>query len=140
MESGKVMIVDDETDYLATLIKRLKMREVDVTGCQSGWEAMEFIKTHAVDVVVSEVKLADMDGIQILRQIKKHSPLIEVIMLAGYANLEVAIQGMELGAFDFLLKPVEIDELLYKIQDAYKKKALQDLRIKKKAETFGKTQ
>ena len=63
-----------------------------------------------------------MDGIETLREIKARHPLVEVIMLTGHASVEVAIEGMELGAFDYLMKPVEFDELLYKIQDAHKKK------------------
>ena len=63
-----------------------------------------------------------MDGIETLRRIKEVAPLVEVIMLTGHANVEVAIKGMELGAFDYLMKPVDIDDLLYKLQDAYKKK------------------
>jgi DNA-binding NtrC family response regulator len=75
-----------------------------------------------------------MDGIQTLREIKGRYPLIEVIMLTGHANVEVAIEGMELGAFDYLMKPMDIDELLFKIQDAYKKKSVQEDRIRKKEE------
>jgi DNA-binding NtrC family response regulator len=83
-----------------------------------------------VDVIVLDVRMPGMDGIQTLREIKKRYPLVEVIMLTGHASLEVAIEGMELGAFDYLMKPVDIDELLYKIQDAYKKKLIQIEKIK----------
>jgi DNA-binding NtrC family response regulator len=71
---------------------------------------------------VLDVKMPDMDGIETLREIKRLRPTVEVIMLTGHANVEVAIQGMELGAFDYLMKPMDIDELLYKLQDAYKKR------------------
>jgi len=67
-----------------------------------------------------------IDGIETLKEIKKQFPLIEVIMLTGHANVEVAVQGMELGAFDYLMKPMDIDELLYKIEDAYKSKRIQE--------------
>jgi DNA-binding NtrC family response regulator len=67
--------------------------------------------------------MPDMDGIETLKEIKKLRPSVEVIMLTGHASVEVAIQGMELGAFDYLMKPMDIDELLYKLQDAYKKKS-----------------
>ena len=70
-----------------------------------------------------------MNGIQTLRTIKERYPLTEVIMLTGHANVEVAIEGMELGAFDYLMKPMAIDDLLYKIEDAFKKKSLQEKRI-----------
>ena len=71
---------------------------------------------HLVDVIVLDVKMPDMDGIETLKEIKKLRPSVEVIMLTGHANVEVAIQGMELGAFDYLMKPMDIDELLYKLR------------------------
>jgi len=77
--------------------------------------------------VVLDVKMPGMDGMEALRQIKSTSPDVEVIMLTGHANMEAAMQGMELGAFDYLMKPMDIDELLYKLQDAYKKKTLREL-------------
>jgi DNA-binding NtrC family response regulator len=89
-----------------------------------------------VDVVVLDVKMPGMDGIQTLKAIKSMDPLVEVIMLTGHASVEVAIQGMELGAFDYLMKPMDIDELLYKVQDAYKKKALQEKRIQRRKEVI----
>ncbi|MBN1849747.1 MAG: response regulator [Deltaproteobacteria bacterium] len=125
----KVLIADDETDYLDTLVKRMRKRNVDITGVQSGEAALEWLARGVADVVVLDVKMPGMDGIQTLREIKKRYPLVEVIMLTGHANIEVAIEGMELGAFDYLMKPMEIDELLYKIQDAYKKKVIHKKKI-----------
>jgi len=78
-----------------------------------------------------------MDGIEAIRQIKKRHPLVEVIMLTGHASLEASIEGMELGAFDYLLKPAAIDELVYRIQDAHKKKVLQEKKIAALKETAG---
>jgi DNA-binding NtrC family response regulator len=92
------------------------------------------IDQEPVDVVVLDVKMPDMGGIEVLREIKNRHPLVEVIMLTGHASLEVAIQGMEAGAFDYLMKPVSMDELLYKLQDAYKKKSIQDEKIRRMAE------
>jgi len=88
------------------------------------------LQQAVVDVVVLDVKMPGMDGIETLREIKKRFPLVEVIMLTGHASLEVAIQGMELGAFDYLMKPTDIDELLYKVQDAFKKKVLHEGQVK----------
>jgi DNA-binding NtrC family response regulator len=116
------MLVDDETEFLETLVKRLKKRNLDVCSASSGREALEILKNEPVDVMVLDLKMPDMDGIETLRHVKKLRPTVEVIMLTGHANVEVAIQGMELGAFDYLMKPMDIDELLYKLQDAYKKK------------------
>jgi len=132
MNRFKVLFVDDEIDFLETLLKRMKKRGVDVTGVGSGEQALSFLDTNQVDVVVLDVRMPGMDGIETLREIKRRHPLIEVIMLTGHANLEVAIEGMELGAFDYLMKPMDIDELLYKVEDAYKKKSLHEQKIRKK--------
>jgi DNA-binding NtrC family response regulator len=118
----RVMLVDDETEFLETLVKRLQKRKLDVVSASSGAEALRILEEKPLDVVVLDVKMPDMDGIETLKAIKTIRPSVEVIMLTGHASVEVAIQGMELGAFDYLMKPMEIDELLYKLQDAYKKK------------------
>ena len=105
------------------------MRQLHVHGVYNGVDALKHVDQNAVDVVVLDVRMPGMDGIQTLREIKARHPLIEVIMLTGHANVEVAIEGMKLGAFDYLMKPIEIDQLLYKLQDAYQKKAIQDKKI-----------
>lgn len=130
MDRLNLLLVDDEEDFLETLLKRMKKRRVNVTGVKSGEEALERLDQDPADVVVLDVKMPGMDGIQALREIKRRYPLVEVIMLTGHANVEVAIQGMELGAFDYLMKPMDIDELLYKVQDAYKKKMIQEEKIR----------
>ncbi|MDM8526486.1 response regulator [Desulfococcaceae bacterium HSG8] len=126
-----VLFVDDETDFLDTLMKRMKKRGVNVSGVKSGEESLDALARNPADVIVLDVRMPGMDGIQTLREIKKADPLVEVIMLTGHASLEVAKEGMELGAFDYLMKPVDIDELLYKLQDACKKKTIQEEKIKK---------
>jgi DNA-binding NtrC family response regulator len=118
----RVLLVDDETEFLETLVKRLKKRKLDVTSAESGKDALRVLQETAIDVVVLDVRMPDMDGLETLREIKKIRPSVEVIMLTGHANVEVAMEGMELGAFDYLMKPMDIDELLYKLQDAYKRK------------------
>jgi DNA-binding NtrC family response regulator len=132
MNTFKVLFVDDEIDFLETLMKRMKKRGVDLAGVGSGEEALKFLDGQPVDVVLLDVKMPGMDGIQTLREIKKRFPLIEVVMLTGHANVEVAIEGMELGAFDYLMKPMAIDELLFKLQDAYQRKSLHEQKIRKK--------
>jgi DNA-binding NtrC family response regulator len=124
-----VLLVDDESEFLDTLVKRLKKRKLNAIGARSGEEALEVLQSVPVDVVVLDVKMPGMDGLETLKEIKKARPLVEVIMLTGHANMEVAIAGMELGAFDYLMKPMDIDELLYKLQDAYKKKSLHEQKI-----------
>ena len=130
MEPFTMMLVDDEVDFLETLLKRVRRRNVDVVGAKSGDEALAMLDAKPVDVVVLDVKMPGMGGLETLREIKKRCPLVEVIMLTGHASMEVAIEGMEGGAFDYLMKPMDIDELLYKLQDAYKKKTLHEDRIR----------
>jgi DNA-binding NtrC family response regulator len=134
VESFRVLLVDDEEEFLDTVVKRLKLRKVQVFGARSGPQALEFLEQNPMDVVVLDVKMPDMDGIEALRVMKTRYPLVEVIMLTGHASLEVAIEGMEAGAFDYLMKPINIDELLYKVQDAYKKKMIQTEKIRRMAE------
>ena len=126
MANIRVLLVDDEVEFLETLIKRMQRREVDVDGVGSGEEALTILQENPVDVVVVDVRMPDMDGIEVLREVKTRHPSIEVIMLTGYANIEVAVRGMELGAFDYLMKPIDIDELLYKIEDAHRAKTIRE--------------
>ncbi|MEW6615587.1 MAG: response regulator [Thermodesulfobacteriota bacterium] len=130
MDEFSVLLVDDEREFLETLMKRLKKRNLKVTGVGSGEDALKVLKETPPDVVVLDVRMDGMDGIQTLREIKKVRPLVEVIMLTGHANMEVAVEGMEVGAFDYLMKPMDIDELLYKLEDAYKRKTIQEQKIK----------
>lgn len=133
MESFSVLFVDDEADYVDSLIKRMQHRNIVAHGAESGETALDFLSArHAeVDVVVLDVRMSGMDGIAVLKKVKELYPLIEVVMLSGHANLAVAKEGMETGAFDYLMKPVDMDELLYKLQDAYQKKALQEAKIER---------
>jgi len=130
VDGFSVLFADDEVDFLETLLKRMKKRQINAVGVHSGEEALAYLKDHAVDIVVLDVRMPGMDGIETLRKIKKANPLLEVIMLTGHACLEIAREGMEVGAFDYLMKPINIDELLYKLQDAFKKKSIQMEKIK----------
>jgi len=130
MNDFRVLFVDDEVDFLDTLLKRMRKRRVNVSGVKSGEDALAWLSDNPADVVVLDVRMPGMDGIETLKAIKKFNPLVEIIMLTGHANLEVARKGMELGAFDYLMKPIDIDELLYKVQDACNKKSIQQQKIK----------
>ena len=132
VENLSVLIVDDEAEFMETLVKRLRKRKLDVSGVTSGEAALEQLKETPFDIVVLDVKMPGMNGLDTLREIKKSYPLVEVIMLTGHADMEAAIEGMDVGAFDYLMKPIEIDKLLYKIQDAHKRK-----RLNEKGETAG---
>ena len=129
-EPMTVLFVDDESDFLQTLLKRMRKRDVNASGVGSGEEALMHLAQFPADVVVLDVRMPGMGGIETLRAIKKKTPLTEVVMLTGHASLEVAREGMENGAFDYLMKPVDIDDLLYKIQDAFQKKTIQEAKIK----------
>jgi DNA-binding NtrC family response regulator len=126
MEKFKLMVVDDETDFLETIVKRLKARNIEVTGAESGYQALELMDRQDFDVIILDVKMPGMDGIEALREMKKRKPLTEVIMLTGHASVESGIQGMQLGAFDYVMKPVALDELLEKVRQAYERKLLQE--------------
>jgi DNA-binding NtrC family response regulator len=136
MEGFRVLLVDDEADFLDTLVKRMNKRKVMAHGVGSGEEAIAYLDQNQVDVVVLDVKMPGMDGIETLREVKKKFPLTEVVMLTGHASMEVAIEGMEIGAFDYLMKPIDLDDLLYKLEDAYKKKSIQETKIKKASEAL----
>ena len=131
MEALKVLFVDDERDFLETLMKRMKKRGVDVAGVGSGEEALDYLKKQAAEVVVLDVKMPGIGGINTLKEIKKIDPLMEVIMLTGHASIDAAIEGIGLGAFDYLMKPADFDELYYKLQDAFKRRTLQKQKIEK---------
>jgi DNA-binding NtrC family response regulator len=137
VEQLRVLLVDDERDFLETLMKRLRKRNLEVSGANSGEEALRVLRETPMDVVVLDVRMPGIDGIQVLREIKTINPLIQVIMLTGHASVEVAVEGMELGAFDYLMKPANLDELLYKIQDAYKAKTIQEQKIARLKEMEG---
>lgn len=125
----RVLVVDDESDFLDMTVKRMKKKEFQCEGASSGYEAIEKIKNENFDVVLLDVKMPGMDGVETLREIKALKPLIEVIMLTGHASVESGIEGMKLGAFDYLMKPMELDKIIETIQDAYKKKALHEEKI-----------
>lgn len=130
MFTFRVLIVDDETDFLETIVNRLQKREIEATGVLSGEAALDLINKTSFDVVLLDVKMpGGMDGIEVLRAIKKLHPLTEVILLTGHAALETSIEGLKLGAFDYLLKPVKFAELLEKLTAACKKKNAQQLKI-----------
>lgn len=138
MEGFKVLLVDDETDFLDTLTKRLRKRGLDVNGVGTGEDALVYLEGNAVDVVVLDVKMPGMGGTQALLEIKRRFPLVEVIMLTGHADMQSAIHGLEMGAFDYLMKPMDIDDILYKLQDANKRKMLKEQTLREKEGKSGK--
>jgi len=131
MDDFRALVVDDEEDFLETLVKRLHKRNIDTTGVASGEQALEIMEKKLFDVVILDVKMPmGMDGIETLREIKKIQPLAEVILLTGHASVESSIEGMKLGAFDYLLKPIKLEELLEKLAQAFEKKDAHDQKIR----------
>jgi len=123
MHKPFILLVDDETSFIETMSKRLQKREFTVMTAASGQEALEVMRANRhLDVVVLDVKMPGMDGIETLQEIKKAFPLTEVIMLTGHATIESAIDGMKTGAFDYLMKPCDIEQLVAKVMEAGRKK------------------
>lgn len=126
----KLLLVDDEAPFLETITKRLGKRDISTTTADCGDTALNILDSgKKIDVVILDVKMPGMDGIETLREIKKHFPLVEVIMLTGHATVETAIEGMKLGAFDYLMKPCDIQVLIEKAMSAVEKKQLHEEKI-----------
>lgn len=136
MKPVKVLVIDDEEAFLQSLKKRLGKREIEVLTATSGPEGLDILhQNRDIDVIVLDVKMPFMDGLQTLEFIKRDFPTCEVIFLTGHATVESAVEGMKRGAFDYLMKPCFIDELLQRIHQAVEKKravekAMQDQKMK----------
>ena len=129
MNHIKILLVDDEEGFVQTMQKRLAKRNLNTDAAYSGGEALELLQKSPSDVVILDVKMPGLDGIETLREIKKHHPLIEVIMLTGHATVQSAIEGMKLGAFDYLMKPCDLEELVQKVREAAGKKEAHEQKI-----------
>jgi two-component system response regulator CpxR len=127
----RVLLVDDERDFAETLAQRLEIRDFAVTTAFGGDEALGLIKEREFDVVVLDVLMPGKDGIETLNEIKGLKPLIYVIMLTGNATVETAIEGMKLGAYDYLMKPTQTEDLVEKITKAFNLKSEHEDRIRK---------
>ena len=130
MQSPFIMLVDDEVSFVETLVKRLATRNIETITAFSAEEGLEKLKKNQnLDVIVLDVKMPGMDGLEMLKEIKSGFFRAEVIMLTGHATIESGITGMKLGAFDFLTKPCDIEELVSKVEEATKKKRAHDSKI-----------
>jgi DNA-binding NtrC family response regulator len=126
-----ILLVDDEKDFVEMLSMRLEDAGEKVTPAYDGNMCLEKLKGTPIDVVILDIKMPGMDGIQALREIKSRYPLVEVILLTGHGTTETAIEGMKLGAFDYLLKPADFEELKSILDRAKQRKVEQDERIRK---------
>ena len=123
MSIANVLLVDDEVSFVETFSERLVMRDLEISKAFSGEEALQALETKPnTEVVILDVKMPGMGGIETLVEIKKKYPLLEVIMLSGHADVESAIDGMKQGAFDYLMKPCDIDQIIAKVTEAAAKK------------------
>jgi len=121
-EQIKVLLVDDEEGYVNVLAKRMTKRQVEVSVALSGSEAIQALRKKDFDVAVVDLKMEDMDGIEVLKIFKKMDPELPVVMLTGHGSEKAARDGLALGAFDYLTKPCDLEELLATINRATERK------------------
>jgi DNA-binding NtrC family response regulator len=121
MGKMQMMLVDDEERFLVTTSKLLVRKGLDVVTAPSGAEALRKLAQLAIHVVVLDVKMPGMDGIATLKEIKKRFPHVDVILLTGHATVESAVEGLNAGASDYLMKPCNLDELMRKVHEAFEK-------------------
>lgn len=114
----KLLLVDDEAGYVAVLAKRMTKRNIEVTTALSGTEAIQILRRQNFDAAVLDLKMEDMDGIEVLKVFKKMDPAMPVIMLTGHGSETAAREGIECGAYDYLTKPCDLEELIAKIKQA----------------------
>lgn len=129
MREFNVLVVDDEQEFRDITVKRLEKRGLKAKGAESGEKALEILEHSHTDVVLLDVKMPGIDGIETLRRIRGLKPLVEVVLLTGHASVDSGIEGMKLGAFDYLMKPIELEPLMEKLADAYEKKRLHQEKI-----------
>ena len=116
----KVLLVDDEKEFVTTLAERLELRGMHVEIATDGEMSLSMIETDPPQVVVLDVMMPGLSGMEVLARIKAIDPKIQVILLTGHGATKDGIKGMQLGAFDYLIKPVDIDELIEKLNEAAK--------------------
>jgi len=130
VEKMRIMLVDDEERYLQTTKKLIEKKGYEVLTALSGEEALEKLKPQNVHVVILDVKMPGMDGNQTLKAIKTLYPLVEVIMLTGHGTMDSAIDGLKSGAFDYLVKPADIDDIIEKAMEAFEKRQHREEKIR----------
>jgi len=131
MTIAKVLLVDDERPFVETMVKRLKKRDLKLVTAFNGNEALNRLEEEDdIEVVILDIKMPVMDGMEALSRIKSKHPLVEVIMLTGHATVETGIEGMKKGAFDYLMKPCDVDELVDKVTEAAARKRKHEEKIR----------
>ena len=120
--SEKILLIDDEQDFLAVMSERMEARNMEVSTASSAKEGLEKAAEGSFDVVILDLMMPEMDGIEALRILKEKNPDLEVILLTGHATIKQGIEAMKLGALDLLEKPADMNELTQKIHDAQERK------------------
>jgi len=121
LENLKALLVDDEVEFVTTLAERLQIRGIQARTATDGQQALSMIESEKPQVVVLDIMMPGISGLEVLDYIKKKYPDIEVILLTGRGSTKEGIEGMQLGAFDFIMKPVKIEELIPRMLEAFKK-------------------
>ncbi len=132
MSLTNILLVDDEVPFVETMTRRLNKRGFDILSAHTGQDALDQLSAHRnIEVVILDVKMPGMDGVQTLEEIKRKFPIAEVIMLTGHATVESAIEGMKLGAFDYLMKPCDMEQLVAKVEAAVLRRRSHEEKITK---------
>lgn len=126
MTTVRVLLVDDEAAFVTSNAKLLSNRGYDVRTVLDGGAALQALAENDIDVAVLDVRMPEMDGLAALAEIKKQFPLVEVILLSGHATIEAAVEGLKIGASDYLMKPCQISELTRKIEEACEKRRINE--------------
>ncbi len=120
MKNVKVLLVDDEEEFVTTLAERLELRGLQARAATNGEDALQMIEADTPEIVILDVMMPGLGGLEVLRRIKAQHVQIPVILLTGRGSTKEGIEGMQLGAFDYLMKPINIEELIKKMQEAIK--------------------
>ena len=123
MDKLKVLLVDDEVEFISALAERLELRGFRALTATSGEQALQVVDPEIPDVVVLDVMMPGVGGLEVLRRIKETHPTVQVILLTGKGSVSEAAEGVRLGAFDYLLKPLQIEELIRKMTESTRKVA-----------------
>jgi len=126
MRAVRLLLVDDEARFVETLSKRLAARGFEVEGAIGGPQALELLDARPFDVVLLDMWMPGMDGLEVLKTIRRLHPAVKVVLVSGNASINAAVEGIRLGATHYLLKPVDIDELMAKVEEAFEKKQIEE--------------
>ncbi len=126
MRKPRLLLVDDEIPFVANLLKLLSRRGYEVSTAHDGDSALRLVQEHEFDVVILDQNMPGKDGITVLRELKKKQPHLEVVILTGYGNVDMALQGFELGIYDYTSKPIQLGDLEAKIRQAFQRKMLRE--------------